>query len=106
MNKFTRILRPAPKPNWTSDGKSGRQSARPARNKNEIPVEVLQLSEDLIAIKDAIRNLESVDESSIGPSDTQEQRDFNRDMMRSTLALIRAWKYYATLSMRRKYLTP
>jgi hypothetical protein len=87
MNKFTRIL-------------------KPGRNRKQTPVEALQLGEDLTSIKEVIRKLESVDEMNIGPSDTQEQRDFNRDMMRSTLALIRAWQHYATLSMRRKYLTP
>jgi hypothetical protein len=87
MNKFTRIL-------------------KPARNQKETPVEALHLAEDLAGLDLAIRLIESVDPMNIGDSDTQQQRDFNRDMKRSTLALIHAWKHYATLSMRRKYLTP
>ena len=87
MNKFTRIL-------------------KPARNQNETPVEALGLAEDLAGLDLAIKLIESIDERSIGDSDTQRQRDFNHDMKRSTLALIRTWKQYATLTMRRKYLTP
>jgi hypothetical protein len=87
MNKFTRIL-------------------KPARNQKETPVEALHLAEDVAGLDLAVKLIESIDEMNIGDSNTQQQRDFNRDMKRSTVALIRTWKHYATLSMRRKYLTP
>jgi hypothetical protein len=87
VNKFTRILKRAP-------------------NRKETPAEALHLAEDIAGIDLAIKLIDSIDEASIGDSDTQSQRDFNHDMKRSTLALIRTWKQYATLAMRRKYLTP
>jgi hypothetical protein len=87
MNKFTRIL-------------------RPARNQKETPIEALHLAEDLAGLDLAIKLIESVDEMNISDSDTQEQREYNRGMKRSTLALLCLWKRYATLKMRRKYLTP
>ena len=87
MNKFTRIL-------------------KPGRNQKETPVEALHLAEDVAGLDLAIKLIESIDEMNISDSDTQQQREYCRDMKRSTLALICLWKHYATLKMRRKYLTP
>jgi hypothetical protein len=91
MNKFTRVLR---------------SQRKPARKQMETPVEALHLAEDLAGLDLAIKLIESVDEINIGSSITQTQRDFNRDMKRSTLALLHTWKRYASSSMRQKYLMP
>ena len=91
MNKFTRIIRSA---------------SKPKRTQKETSVGALDLEADLVRLDIIIKLIEPIDEMNIGDSNTQQQRDFNRDMKRSTVALVRTWERYATLLMRRKYLTP
>ena len=68
------------------------------------PMAALQLSEDLTRIRDALRALESVDSWNITLSETQAQRDFGYDMLRSQIVLLKTWERYARGKLKREYL--
>lgn len=52
----------------------------------------------------ALALLDQIDVDSISKADTVEQRQHNRDMLRSTRALVRLWHRYAQNKMRQRYL--
>ena len=68
------------------------------------PVAALVLAEDMRAIEQATRLLESVDHFSISATNTQRQRDFAYDMLRSQITLLKTWQRYAQRKLRKEYL--
>ncbi len=71
----------------------------------DVPVEVVELVEDLLKLDSMVTGLREIDPWNITISDTHEQREFGRDMLATQLALVRSWQRYARRRLR-KYLAP
>jgi hypothetical protein len=74
--------------------------------KIEMPVAALHLAEDMAALTLIEQLLKSVDVESVTEINSVEERERNTDQIRSTLGLVRTWRRYAQIKMRRDFLAP
>ena len=71
-----------------------------------MPVAALHLAEDMAALSLIEQLLKSIDVESVTETNSIEERERNVDQIRSTLSLVRLWRRYAQIKMRREFLAP
>lgn len=76
------------------------------KRKPGVPVMAIQLSEDLLRLERIHADLKLIEPWNIGEIQTQSQRDFCDDMLRSTIALVLSWQRYAKRKLQTEYLAP
>lgn len=70
-----------------------------------VPIEVLELNEDITRLEEVMRLLKRIEPWNISAYNTQEAQEFAEMMLQSQRALVHSWLRYAKLRMR-KYLAP
>jgi len=70
----------------------------------DVPVEAINLAEDIAHIDAIIALLRKVDSWNISESKTQEQRDWASDMLQSQIILLQTWRRYAHKKLATKFL--
>ena len=98
-----KVQRPAPKVLPTIRAPAPKVARQPL-GKYYFPVAAIELAEDVIRLEMILALMEQIDVDNLTKVQTIEDRQYSRDMLRSTRALVRTWHRYAQNKMRQKYL--
>jgi hypothetical protein len=69
-------------------------------------VRAVELAADTHRLEVVLSLLKQIDHTNISKSDTQEERDFARDMLSSQTSLVHGFLRYARRKMAKEYLAP
>jgi hypothetical protein len=71
-----------------------------------VPVRAVELAADIHRLEVVLSLLKQIDHTNVSKSDTQEERDFARDMLGSQTSLVYGFLRYARRKMAKEYLAP